>query len=50
METGCAYHHAIPLCLQIRVIKRAFDSVNLADRISEMFPQSSSREEINIIP
>ena len=38
------------LCLQISVIKQAFYSVNRADRISEMFPKSSPREKINIIP
>jgi len=36
------------LCLQIRVIKQAFYSVNRADRISEMFPKSSPRKKIDI--
>jgi len=39
-----------PLCLQIRVVKQAFYSVNRANRISEMFPKTIPREKINIIP
>lgn len=37
-----------PLCLQIRVFKQAFYSVNRANRISEMFPKTIPREKIDI--
>jgi hypothetical protein len=36
------------LCLQIRVFKQAFYSVNRVNRISEMFPKPIPREKIDI--